>query len=73
MTLAQNLIKCPYCREEIAYGAIRCKHCHADLSELKKKDSIWAKYNCFRTGFLCGVLFALIVSVVVYLHFISGQ
>ncbi len=30
---------CPYCLEEIKPGAIRCKHCHADLSVLQKPVS----------------------------------
>ncbi|UCG60952.1 MAG: hypothetical protein JSV52_11560 [Candidatus Zixiibacteriota bacterium] len=73
MTLARNFTKCPYCREEIAEGAIRCKHCHADLSDLKKKESVWAKYNCFRTGFLVGILFTIVLSIILYLHFTSGN
>lgn len=23
--------QCPYCKEEIVFGAIKCKHCHSDL------------------------------------------
>jgi tetratricopeptide (TPR) repeat protein len=33
MTLT-NLATCPYCLEEIRRQATRCKHCHADLSDL---------------------------------------
>ena len=73
MTLAKAQDKCPYCKEPIVSGALRCKHCHADLSDLHRKKSVWAKYNCFRTGFLCGVLFAVVVLVLAYFHFTSGN
>lgn len=73
MTLAKDISKCPYCREPIITGAIRCKHCHTDLSDEKSAESIWAKYNRFRTGFLCGILFTLIVFVLGYLHFTAGK
>ena len=36
--LASDLINkrlCPFCAEEIKKTAIRCKHCHADLSDAK--------------------------------------
>lgn len=25
-------MKCPYCKESIKSGSIKCKHCHVDLS-----------------------------------------
>ena len=25
--------ECPYCKEEVKEGAIRCKHCHASIGE----------------------------------------
>ncbi len=73
MTLAKNTDKCPYCKEPIVYGASRCKHCHADLSESVGKGSFWSRYNCFRTGFLCGILFTLVIVVLAYFHFTSGN
>lgn len=40
--LASDLIDkrlCPFCAEEIKKTAIRCKHCHADLTEAKPVDA----------------------------------
>lgn len=73
MTLVKELEKCPLCKEPIESGAVRCKHCHADLTELGQKKSVWAKYNCFRTGFLFGILFAVVVFLLAYLHFFSTK
>ncbi|MEW6413105.1 MAG: hypothetical protein AB1483_11660 [Candidatus Zixiibacteriota bacterium] len=73
MTLTQSLEKCPYCRETIAAGATRCKHCHASLVENGNNAAFGSKYNTFRTGFLCGILFTLILVVLGYLHFSAGN
>jgi len=73
MTLAKDVSKCPYCKEPIVTGAVRCKHCHADLTTGSTKQSFWTKYNCFRTGFLCGLLFAVIIFVIGYFHFTGGD
>lgn len=72
MTLVKELRKCPYCRETIAADATRCKHCHAELPGKKKTDHWWTGLNTFRTGFLTGVLFTLILALLVYFHF-SGN
>ncbi len=73
MSLVKNLEKCPYCRELIVAGATRCRHCHADLSEESGKKSFWAQNNCFRTGFLCGMLFTVAIAVLAYFHFTAGN
>ena len=73
MSLTKNLEKCPYCREPIVSGAIRCRHCHADLVENSSKKSFWSQYNCFRTGFLCGVLFTIAIAVLAYFHFTGSN
>ena len=73
MALAKVFIRCPYCKERIAADAVRCKHCHADLTAPKKKFQLSLKgMNNFRTGFLCGILFVLIVIVLVYYQFYAG-
>jgi hypothetical protein len=70
MSVAVAKEKCPYCRESIAPGAVRCKHCHADLAAVKKKKSNrLGSLDTFRTGFLSGTLFVLILVVLAYLQF----
>ena len=72
MSVARETIRCPFCKETILTGATRCKHCHADLGSKRKRPSPLANLNTFRTGFLSGVLFALIVAVLLYYQF-SGS
>ena len=70
MTLAKEMTKCPFCKEPIIAGALRCKHCHAELGSLKaKRKNPLARLNTFRTGFLTGVLFTLILAILAYIQF----
>lgn len=75
MSVAHQMVRCPYCREPIAAGAVRCKHCQSDLGTKveKQKSGYLAKLNNFRAGFLCGVLFCLIMAVLVYFQFYGGE
>ena len=74
MSLAKEITKCPYCKEPIAAGAIRCKHCHADLVKRDdKKGSRLAKHDTFRIGFLCGIIFAIVIFVLGYIQFFWGD
>ncbi|MBU0984642.1 MAG: hypothetical protein KKA42_12270 [candidate division Zixibacteria bacterium] len=74
MSVAKTTTKCPFCKEVIAVGATRCKHCHADLTgDKKKKAGAFADLNTFRTGFLTGVLFSVILAVLAYLQFFAGE
>ena len=74
VSLARETIRCPYCREVIAANATRCKHCHADLVDRgAKKKSLFAGLNTFRTGFLSGILFTLVIAALVYFQFFSGD
>ena len=73
MTVAKMSQKCPYCKETINAGATRCKHCHADLSAGSKKPSALATMDNFRTGFLSGILFTLILTVLAYFHFFASN
>ncbi len=71
MSVASLSEKCPYCREPIKAGATRCKHCHADLTSMPRKKSALVKYNTFRSGFLTGTLFTVIILLLVWLQFFS--
>jgi hypothetical protein len=74
MSVALQTVRCPFCREPIAAGAVRCKHCQADLTgRVDKKKSSFAQLNTFRTGFLSGILFCLILAVLAYFQFFGGD
>lgn len=74
MSLAKETRRCPFCREVIAATAVRCKHCHADLNDLpRKRPAFVKKINTFRTGFLCGVLFSVLMTILIYLQFYAGD
>ena len=70
MSLAKQSTVCPFCKEPIAAGATRCKHCQADLAKPDSaKKSRLAKFNNFRAGFLVGVIFSIILAVLAYFQF----
>jgi hypothetical protein len=67
MSLAKETKRCPFCREVINVAAVRCKHCHADLTKQgKKKSGFFSRMNTFRTGFLSGILLSLIIAIVLF-------
>jgi len=47
--------KCPKCKEEILEGAVKCKHCGADLRN-------WFKRHPFMTGFLILIVLIIVIS-----------
>lgn len=49
------MAKCPKCKEEIADGANKCKHCNADLRN-------WFVRHKFLTGFLVLIVLIIIIS-----------
>lgn len=70
MSVARTTSVCPFCKEQIQAGAVRCKHCQSDLSGAKKqKKSLFARYNNFRFGFATGVLFSVALLILVYFQF----
>lgn len=74
MSLAKETKRCPFCQEVISATAIRCKHCHADLSDSarKAKKNSLSHLNTFRVGFLSGLLFSAILAILAWLQ-CNGQ
>lgn len=72
MSVVKEIQKCPYCKEAIAPGAIKCKHCFSEISS-PQKASPFKKYNNFRLGFLVGILFLLVVELLIYIQFFSAN
>ena len=69
MSVAKVLATCPFCKEPIAGGATKCKHCQSDLSSLqKKKGSLFDRFDNFRFGFLTGVLFSISLAILLYMQ-----
>ncbi len=72
MSLAKTTGACPYCKEPIHPQAVKCKHCQSDLTAAKKqKRSYFARFNNFRSGFLAGVLFTLVMGILLYVQFFT--
>ena len=74
MSLAKETKRCPFCREVINAAALRCKHCHADLSTAgRKKRSPFSQLNTFRVGFLSGFVTCLILALLLYFQCRGGS
>lgn len=60
---------CPYCREEIAPGAVICKHCRTPLklSKKKKARSFWV--GNYMLGFYSGTAFVILLIILYYRFF----
>ncbi|MEW6051986.1 MAG: hypothetical protein AB1644_13110 [Candidatus Zixiibacteriota bacterium] len=70
MSVAKSTAICPFCKEPINAGAVKCKHCQSDLSGIRKtRTNYFARYNTFRYGFLAGILFTVAVALLGYFQF----
>ena len=56
---------CPYCNEEIAPGAVLCKHCGSPLKMIKKKKRVPLCRSNYMLGVYTGVLFMVLM---IYLY-----
>jgi predicted nucleic acid-binding Zn ribbon protein len=67
MKAAKEKEKCPYCREEIAPGAVICKHCRSIINaplKKKKKTPFW--YGSYMLGVYSGIIFS---GILIYIFF----
>lgn len=66
---ARSVTECPFCRELVAKGAMRCPHCHADLKTPKKKKRppIWR--GPFMLGFYMATVFWIAVIILIFWKF----
>ena len=60
MAVESKTRRCPYCSEEIAPGALVCKHCHAPLMKKQKpKPPFWR--GQFMLGVYSGIFFMILM------------
>lgn len=71
MSVARMTRRCPFCKEAINAEASRCKHCQAEIPKKSTRLSFLTHLNTFRTGFLTGILFSLILGLLGYFHYFS--
>ena len=73
MAIVKEITRCPFCKEPVILGASKCKHCLSELNDSSKVGKkLLASLNTFRFGFALGILFALLLTLLAYLHFSSS-
>ncbi|HDL03253.1 MAG TPA: zinc ribbon domain-containing protein [candidate division Zixibacteria bacterium] len=65
MSISSKLSVCPYCKEEIAPGAVLCKHCGSPLKMIKKKKSAPFWRSQYMLGIYTGIIFMVLM---IYLY-----
>ncbi|RKX25422.1 MAG: hypothetical protein DRP47_09850 [Candidatus Zixiibacteriota bacterium] len=69
MALLAQTDKCPFCKETITKGSTICKHCGSMIPPPKKSTFI-KMINTFRTGFLAGILFSILMYYLLFRNLI---
>ena len=70
MSVAKSTAICPFCKEPINAGAVKCKHCQSDLLASKKAGKgHFSRFDTFRNGFISGIVFAVAVALLAYFQF----
>ena len=64
--MARNVVECPFCKELVAKGAVRCRHCQADLKLPKKRRRRPFFLHSFMLGMYAATIFWLIIH-----HYLS--
>lgn len=55
---------CPYCREEVAQGAVVCRHCRSTIKPLKNKKKIPFLLSKFMLGLYSGAILIILLNIV---------
>jgi len=60
---ARNVVTCPFCKELVSKGAMRCPHCHSNLvvPRKKKRRPFWM--GSFMLGFYAATVFWLLLII----------
>lgn len=61
---ARHVSECPFCRELVTKGALRCPHCHADLRIPKKRRKRPFVVGPFMLGVYAATIFWLVFILV---------
>lgn len=60
---ARNVIACPFCRELVAKGAVRCPHCHSNLVVPRRKKKRPFLFSQFMMGVYAATIFWLVLII----------
>jgi hypothetical protein len=64
---AKRIVECPFCKELIPKGAVRCSHCQSDL-----KPPVRVRKPPFLRGpFMLGVYVSTIFWIIFYIFYLS--
>lgn len=63
---ARNVVECPFCKELVSRGALRCPHCHANLKIPRKARRAPFWISPFMLGVYTASIFWVIL-IVLYL------
>lgn len=58
-----KLSLCPYCKEEIALGAVLCKHCGSPLKLSKKKRKVPFWRSAYMLGLYSGIVLIVLLII----------
>ncbi len=60
---ARNVVTCPFCKELVARGAVRCPHCHSNLVVPRKRKKRPFVIGNFMLGFYAATIIWLLLII----------